>query len=189
MPAFPSEFIDSERLTIESRTETVYSKYGMNIQTEQYGSPHQWLIDMTLPPLDPQTGRRLNAFLNSVGGRHGLVTMADPTPLLGDGLNDLTATGAKGASEVTISTARTGETPILAGCFFKFANHDKVYQCAEDYSIGSNLKFYPPLRMAVSSVAVEVATFTLRLTSDVNTLNWDAKKYNLIQSIEFEENV
>lgn len=189
MPVLPIEFTDSERMTIESRTETVYSKYGMNIQTEQYGDPHQWLIDLTLPPSDPRTARRLNAFLNSVGGRHGLVQIYDPTPLYGDGLSDLTATGLKGESEVSISTARSGETPILAGCFFKFDNHDKVYQCTEDYVIGSNLKFYPSLRTDVSSVSISAAIFTMRLTSDVNTLNWDAKKYNLIQSIEFEENV
>lgn len=189
MPVFPTEFIDSERISIESRTETVYSKYGMNIQVAKYGDPHQWVIDMTLPPLDPRTGRRLNAFLNSLGGRYGITQMFDPTPLLGDGLSDLNATGLKGDSEVTISTTRTGETPILAGCFFKFANHDKVYQCTEDYVIGSNLKFYPSLRFDVSNVAIESAIFTLRLTSDVNTLSWDAKQYNLIQSIEFEENV
>ena len=189
MAVFPTEFIDSERITIESRTDTVYSKYGMNIQTEQYGDPHQWVIDMTLPPLDPRMGRRLNAFLNSLGGRHGIVQMLDPTPLYGDGLEDLSATGLKGANEVTISTLRTGEMPILAGCFFRFSNHDKVYQCTEDYSIGDTLKFYPSLRFDVSGVLIEPAAFSLRLTSDVNTLSWDSKKYNIIQSLEFEENV
>lgn len=188
MKIFPAEFMDSEKVAIESKSETVYSKYSMNIQTAQYGSPHQWVIEITTPPMDPRTAMRFNAFINSIGGRHELVALTSPLPFYGEGLGDLSATGLKGDTSVAISTSRSG-TPILAGTFFKFDNHDKIYQCSEDYLIGNDLTFYPPLRADVTGAEVEDAVFVTRLNSDTNVYSQDAKKYVVTQTVELEENV
>jgi len=188
MNIFPSEFVDSEKVSIDSLTETVYTKYSMNIQTAQYGSPHQWIIEITTPPMEPREARRFNAFINSVGGRHGLISLECPLPLMGEGLSDLSATGLKGDSSVAVTTSRTG-IPLLAGDFFKYNNHDKAYQCTKDYVIGSDLEFYPPLRQDVTGATIEPAVFIARLNSDSNGYSQDAKKYLVTQTVELEENV
>lgn len=190
MPQLPSEYIDAETLIIESVTETDYSKYSMNIQTDKDGDPHQWQVEFRTPKHEPIIARGLNAFLNSLGGRHGVFTLPEPLPLMGAGLDDLTVSSClKGDNTATVSTSRVGELAMLAGDFFKFSNHDKAYQCSENYLTGGELSFYPSARVDATGATIEPCVFSLRLKSDVNSLNLDALKYNVSTTVVCEENV
>lgn len=190
MPQLPSEFIDAETLLLTSKTFTEVTRYGMNTHVDKQGAPHQWLLEWKTPPLTPESKRQLNGFLNALDGRYNTFTIAEPLPLLGEGLSDLTvATGAKGATVLTMTTARVNSVAMKLGDVFKFSNHDKVYQCAADYNTDGNLTIYPPLQQSAVGATVQSATFSVRLTSDANSLELDAKRYLTQAFIEAEENV
>lgn len=82
-----------------------------------------------------------------------------------------TANASKGDNTVTPTGTSSGETLLLAGDFFKFNNHSKVYMCTSDFEHGdTTLYFSGSLVEDVPSgtqLTITNVPFTVILDSDV----------------------
>ena len=82
-----------------------------------------------------------------------------------------TASRTSGQNSVTITGEGAGETVLLAGDFFKFNNHSKVYMCTSDYdSDDSTLYFSGSLVEDVPSgtqLTITNVPFTVILDNEV----------------------
>ena len=80
------------------------------------------------------------------------------------------ASVASGVNSVGVTGVATGKQLLLAGDYFKFANHSKVYMCTVDWVSGQPLLFSGSLVTAVPSGTVITYTavpFTVILDGDV----------------------
>ena len=72
-----------------------------------------------------------------------------------------TASATSGNNSVTITGVGAGETVLLAGDFFKFANHSKVYMCTSDFTSGDTTLYFS------GSLVSDVPSGTALTISDV----------------------
>lgn len=93
-----------------------------------------------------------------------------------------------GAISTTLSIV-SGSTPYLkAGDLFKFATHDKVYQCIADANT-TTLQFRPPLRTTVptsTALTISSLSMTVRYASDNQEFAINTDEYSSI-TLEFQE--
>lgn len=72
-----------------------------------------------------------------------------------------TASATTGNNSVTITGAGAGETVLLAGDFFKFNNHSKVYMCTSDFTYGDTTLYFS------GSLVADVPSGTALTITDV----------------------
>lgn len=194
---FPVNFQEAGTFTYTSSTETVYEKYGKNIEVNKEGNPHQWLIEFrTVPNLTHADIRELGAFLNSLEGRYNTFQITSPLPWLSPTLFPTVRLNASsGDNTIEIRNCPTSTTGAMkAGELFKFPGHDKVYEVQattdSDSSGYTAIKITPNLFDDVSDGDVLVkAVFTCRLTSDDNATSLNAERLRDGVLITAEENV
>jgi hypothetical protein len=86
--------------------------------------------------------------------------------------NTVTTTQARttGQNSVTVTGPSAGQSLLLAGDFFKFNNHSKVYMCTTDWTPGQPLRFAGSLVSDVPSgtaLTITNVPFTVILDNDV----------------------
>lgn len=86
--------------------------------------------------------------------------------------NTVTTTENKttGQNSVTVTGPSAGESLLLAGDFFKFNNHSKVYMCTTDWTAGQPLRFAGSLVTDVPSgtqLTITNVPFTVILDNDI----------------------
>lgn len=184
---FPTGFTDASTCSITKKTLTEVTDYGMNTVVGKRGNPNKWRVEFRTRLMNHQRARELNAFLETLDGRYETFTLPCPLPLLSAASSftvDFNAGGGQVAGDNTITVTGLPEYTVdalMAGDYFKFANHDKVYKCvlnANSVAAGSAvMTFYPRLVAAVpDGTVVSEGVFTLRMTKDDLTLALDAKK-------------
>lgn len=75
-----------------------------------------------------------------------------------------------GQNSVTVTGVAAGKQLLLAGDFFKFANHSKVYMCTSDHVPGAPLSFSGSLVNPVPSgteLTITSVPFTVTVDNDV----------------------
>lgn len=107
--------------------------------------------------------------------------------------NSVTAASSysKGVNQVNLShSLSAGQTVLLAGDFFKFANHSKVYMCTADFTQGdTTLYFSGSLVEDVSSGTALVITsvpFTVILDNEVQEYQTGVGGISTLQ-VDFRE--
>jgi hypothetical protein len=113
-------------------------------------SAHRWEISTNLEPLSYTANTLFSLFVRKghfepitvIMPQNFGVMMARTSKATG-----ITATGAKGASSVSI-TGNLGK--IADGTFVKFNSHGKIYMLTGDITGDGSVGVFPPLRLAVS---------------------------------------
>lgn len=194
---FPSQYQAAQTFTYTSSTDTVYTKYGRNIEVNKEGNPHQWLIEFrTRPNLTHSEMRGLGAFLNSLEGRYNTFQIVSPLPWLSPTTApNVRAVAIAGASVIQLQNSPLSTVGAMkAGELFKFDNHDKVYEVQEDAdstaSGFTDIKITPNLFEDVTfGVNLVKAVFTCRLVNDDNSVSLNAERIRDGMLITAEENV
>ena len=184
MPQIPSKFIDPEQVSIDSRWFNQADEYKGNIQVDGEDDAHQWEIEFLTTPLTPEDKRELNAILNAQKGRQGVFTLPDLLPYMSaDTSYNVDTAHAKGDEVINVknlsATAKVGD-------FINISSHSKTYQIYA--ATVSSISIVPPLQQAViDNEIITPAVFTVRMKSDVNTLELDGKKYQSKQVVALME--
>jgi hypothetical protein len=139
---------------------------------------HQWMFDVSYPPLTRSEFAPVYAFCIKQRGQFETFTFVPPVVSVPQG----TATGtplANGAASVGDTSIVTDGwsnsiTCMKAGDYLKFANHDKVYMVVEDVSSdgsgNATLTIEPPLTAAVAddeALTVTNVPFKVAMVTDM----------------------
>lgn len=119
---------------------------------EGFRSPF-WMMNITTPPLDYQTGVGLSAYLDSLQGNLNTFDLPNPLPSIANNpASIIYATASVGATTLLVNTA----TDCRAGDFIQLNSGTKVYRIVSDsFGIGNkSITITPPLIQSVNSVPV-----------------------------------
>jgi hypothetical protein len=95
----------------------------------------------------------------------------------------------RGQNTVTVTGVATGKQLLLAGDFFKFNNHSKVYMCTRDWAVGEALNFSGSLVTSVPSgtaLTITAVPFTVILDNDVQEFQTGLGGISTLQ-VDFRE--
>lgn len=100
-----------------------------------------------------------------------------------------TQSRTRGQNSVTVTGVTAGTKLLLAGDFFKFNNHSKVYMCTRDWSPGESLLFAGSLVTNVPSgtaLTITAVPFTVILDNEVQEYQTGLGGISTLQ-IDFRE--
>jgi hypothetical protein len=190
MAAFPTITPSTISLTPVNATKITATLNG--IEQRAVGSGQYYRITATYASMTKAQIRQILGHVAEHSGPLDSFTYALPTYLgtrTGSGTSLVTSgSTTAGAISTTLSVV-SGSTPYLkAGDLFKFATHDKVYQCIADANT-TTLSFRPPLRTTVpTSTALTISnlSMTVRYATDNQEFAIGTDEYTSI-TLEFIE--
>ena len=174
------------------------SKSPFTLQAQTYQWPgEQWLVDVTLPPMDQATAEAWVTFLISLRGQLGTLLIGDPTHTAPTGVATGTpkVNGAQGSMSTTLATKGWTHTVtgiLKAGDFIQVGTgvQQRIYKVLKDVnSDGSGLAtldIFPALREGVSdnqTITLANCAGTFRLQSNERGWSVDLAK---IYGIDFK---
>lgn len=143
--------VDITSVTTTRKSETLSGKVIRRAVGGQY-----WQMNVQTTALNRAEMAELNAFLNKQNGPFGSFTFVPP--IIGS------SRGTASGTPQVLETFPPGETSVKvngatgtlkAGDFFKFSNHDKVYQLTADVDMDAStvdvLQFFPALTTEVTN--------------------------------------
>lgn len=169
-----TRYPSSQTWSLGANTQTHVSPFDGSVQTQ--GLPGaKWLTTITYSNLMPADAAKMAAFLASLGGRAGRITVGnfgEPRPRgVWTGTPLVAGTPAAGATSMTVDGWGAG-SQLLAGDFFGVAS--RLYQVAANATADGSgvmtLTFAPGLRAALldnAPITLESPTTTMMLIDDV----------------------
>ena len=145
------------------------SRFGLEVPVAVHESPlsgveqvlerpgARWVGEITLPPMPRELAAAWTGFLVALRGSFGTFTLGDPdaTAPRGSIAGSVTATGAAGARDITLSGA-TGT--LLAGDYIQIGTglSARLHMVVQDWdaAVGGTVAIEPPLRLAASAAPV-----------------------------------
>jgi len=173
---FPSSPVAADIKVTSFSPTLISTTHSLKRQVRRRGG-HQWLFDVTFPPMTRAEFMPIYAFCVAQRGQYESFTYVPPVISVPQG----TATGtplANGGNSVGDTSITTDGwslsiTALKAGDFIKFASHDKVYMVVADASSDGSgevtLTIEPPLAAAVAddeALTVTSVPFKMALVAD-----------------------
>lgn len=138
-----------------------------NLTPAQYGKVVGFISQQYGPLEDFQIVLPELSYTKSTNQTATTVTVTGGTDTWTVGLTTYTGY-KKGKDNVGVTGVGSGKELLLAGDFFKFANHTKVYMCSVSWTLGSHLYFSGPLTENVpngTELTLTAIPFTVILES------------------------
>lgn len=170
MAAFPTITPSNFSLIAVNPTKVATTLNG--IEQRAVGAGQYYRLTATYSSLTKAQIREILGHVAQHSGPLDSFTFALPTYLgtkTGSGTSLVTSGSTTAGAISTTLSIISGSTPYLkAGDLFKFATHDKVYQCIADANTTA-LSFRPPLRTTVptsTALTISALSMTVRYATD-----------------------
>ena len=190
MAAFPTITPSNFSLIAVNPTKVATTLNG--VEQRAVGAGQYYRLIATYSSLSKTQIREILGHVADNSGPLNSFTFALPTYLgtkTGSGTSLVTSGSTTAGAISTTLSIISGSTPYLkSGDLFKFATHDKVYQCTADANT-TTLSFKPPVRTTVpTSTALTISTLsmTVRYATDNQEFGINTDEFTSI-TLEFQE--